>query len=147
MNSQKTALALTEKKGCMCLVVWAALRVEGHHSKKAVDFLCLSICLSRKLSHQGSGRGGGHIHHHRATLWRSRRCCKDAQNILRKRPRQLSQISEVDQGYHVPLVKVAELVGEVAVEVMTVSSGAQIEASKGCHLGWPPQRHDSTAPR
>ena len=52
-----------------------------------------------------------------------RRCCKDAQNILRKRPRQLSQISEVDQGYHVPLVKVEELVGEVAVEVMTVSSG------------------------
>ena len=127
MNSQKTAVALTEMMDECVTVVWAALRVEGHHNRRAVHIQCLSICLSRKLSHQGSGRGGGHIHHHRGTLWRSTRCCKDAHDILSKRPRQLSQISEVDQGYHhgyhVPLVKVEELVGEVAVEVMTVSSG------------------------
>ena len=47
----------------------------------------------------------------------------DAHHILSKRPPQLSQISEVAQGFHVPWVKVEELVGEVAVEVMTVSSG------------------------
>ena len=46
------------------VVVWAALRVEGHHNERAVRCQCLSICLSRTLSHQGSGREGGHIHHH-----------------------------------------------------------------------------------
>ena len=96
MNSQKTALALNEKGGCVVTAIRAAWRVEGSQNEKAVDLQFPCVCLSRLLSHQGTGCGGGqdHIHHYQWTLWRNRKCCRDAQNILRKRLRKLNQISE-----------------------------------------------------
>ena len=121
MNSQKTALALTEKGGCVIKAIWAAWRVGwGSHNERAVHLQFLCVCLSRLSSHQGTGHGGGqdHSHHYQRNLLRNRKCCRDAQNILRKRPGQLNQNSEGSLGFHVPWVKVVELVVEVAVEVV-----------------------------
>ena len=87
MNSQRTALALTEKRGWVCHGGSMGSFEGGGPPQRESRSMPVSFHLPLQNTFS-PGKWSWRWAHSSSwgTLWRSRRCCRDTQNILSKRP-------------------------------------------------------------